>query len=41
MNLILNRDLEMPDDGWYQLAPPGEFPHAATGVVPVDDAQAL
>jgi hypothetical protein len=39
MNLILNRDFKMPDDGWYQLAPRGEFPHAAAGVVQVVDAE--
>jgi phage I-like protein len=40
MNLILNRDFKMPDDGWYQLAPLGEFPHAAAGVVQVVDVEA-
>ncbi len=40
MNLILNRDFKMPDDGWYQLAPLGEFPHTAAGVVQVIDAEA-
>jgi len=41
MNLILNRDtFKMPDDGWYQLAPIGEFAHAAAGVVQVVDAEA-
>jgi len=39
MNLILNRDFKMPDDGWYQLAPLGEFPHAAAGVVQVVDVE--
>jgi phage I-like protein len=39
MNLILNRDFKMPDDGWYQLAPLGEFPHAMAGVVQVVDAE--
>ena len=36
-NLILNRDFKLPDDGWYQLAPLGEFSHAAAGVVQVID----
>jgi hypothetical protein len=40
MNLILNRDFKMPDDGWYQLAPLGEFPHAAAGVIQVVDGEA-
>lgn len=40
MNLILNRDFKMPDDGRYQLAPLGEFPHAAAGVIQVVDAEA-
>jgi len=39
MNLILNRNFELPEDGWYQLAPLGEFPHAAAGITQViDDA---
>jgi hypothetical protein len=38
--LILNRDFKMPDDGWCQLAPLGEFPHEAAGVVQVIDAEA-
>ncbi len=40
MNLILNRDFKMPDDGWYQLAPLGEFPHAVAGVIQVVDSEA-
>jgi phage I-like protein len=39
--LLLNRDgFVMPADGWYQLAPFGEFPHAAAGVVQVVDEEA-
>ena len=39
--LIVNREtFRMPEDGWYQLAPLGEFPHAAAGVVQVVDAEA-
>lgn len=39
--LILNREtFDMPEDGWYQIAPLGEFPHAASGVVQVVDAAA-
>ena len=41
MNLILNRDtFQMPTDAWYQLAPLGEFAHAAAGVVQVVDVEA-
>ena len=39
-NLILNRDFRLPEDGWYQIAPLGEFPHAGAGVVQVIDAEA-
>lgn len=40
MNLILNRNFELPADGWHQLAPLGEFPHSAAGIVQVIDAEA-
>lgn len=40
MNLILNRNFELPEDGWYQLAPLGEFPHATAGVTQVIDEAA-
>jgi phage I-like protein len=40
MNLILNRNFELPADGWHQLAPLGEFPHSAAGIVQVIDAGA-
>ncbi len=40
MNLILNRDFKMPEDGWYQLAPLGEFPHSLAGVIQVVDTEA-
>jgi phage I-like protein len=40
MNLILNRNFELPADGWHQLAPLGEFPHAAAGIIQVIDAAA-
>ena len=40
MNLILNRNFELPEDGWYQLAPLGEFPHAAAGITQVIDEAA-
>jgi len=39
--LILNRDtFQMPEDGWYQIAPLGEFPHQPTGVVQIVDKDA-
>jgi hypothetical protein len=39
--LILNRDtFQMPEDGWYQIAPLGEFPHGAAGVVQIVDKAA-
>ena len=32
--LILNREtFSLPQDGWYQLAALGDFPHAESGVV--------
>ena len=40
MKLILNRNFELPADGWHQLAPLGEFPHSAAGIVQVIDAVA-
>ena len=40
--LLINRDggFAMPADGWYQLAPLGEFAHAQAGVVQVVDRAA-
>ncbi|MGA0409906.1 MAG: hypothetical protein ACO3PR_17600, partial [Limisphaerales bacterium] len=39
--LILNRKtFSLPEDGWYQLAPLGEFPHGDSGLVQVVDAAA-
>jgi len=39
--LLLNRDgFAMPADGWYQVAPLGEFAHAQAGLVQVVDAEA-
>ena len=39
--LILNREtFQMPEDGWYQIAPLGEFPHRPSGVVQVVDQAA-
>lgn len=39
MNLLLNRDFQMPADGFYPLVPRGEFPHP-TGVLQVIDDSA-
>ena len=39
-HLILNRDFRLPDDGWYHIAPLGEFPHAGAGVIQVIDQEA-
>ena len=38
--LILNRDFRLPEDGWYQVAPLGEFVHQGAGVVQAIDAVA-
>jgi len=40
MNLILNRNFELPEDDWYQLAPLGEFPHNGAGICQLIDAAA-
>jgi len=40
MNLILNRNFELPADDWYQLAPVGEFPHNGAGITQLIDADA-
>jgi hypothetical protein len=38
--LILNREsFSLPEDGWYQVAPLGVFPHAASGVVQIVDEE--
>ena len=38
---LLNREgFQMPTDGWYQLAPLGDFSHAAAGLIQVVDAEA-
>lgn len=39
-HLILNRDFRLPDDGWYQIAPMGDFPHPVSGIMQVIDAEA-
>jgi len=40
MNIILNRNFELPADGWHQLAPLGDFPHAAAGITQIIDETA-
>ncbi len=40
INLILNRNFELPEDDWYQLAPLGEFPHNGAGITQLIDADA-
>lgn len=40
MRLILNRDFKLPDDGWYHIAPLGEFLNADAGVMQVIDPEA-
>lgn len=39
-HLILNRDFRLPDDGWYHIAPFGEFPHSGACVIQVIDQEA-
>ncbi len=39
-HLILNRDFRLPDDGWYHIAPLGEFPHTGANVIQVIDQEA-
>lgn len=36
--VLVNRDFKLPEDGWYQLIPKGEYPHASGVVQVVDDA---
>ena len=39
--LLINRDgFQVPSDGFYQIAPLGEFGHAQAGLVQIVDAQA-
>ena len=39
-HLILDPDFRLPDDGWYHIAPLGEFAHAGAGVMQVIDQEA-
>jgi phage I-like protein len=39
-HLILNREFRLPDDGWYHIAPFGEFPHSGACVIQVIDQEA-
>ena len=36
-----SREFKLPEDGWFQLARQGEFPHAESGLVQVIDEQAI
>ncbi len=38
--VLLNREFRLPDDGWFQIAPLGEFAHAEASVVQVVDEAA-
>jgi hypothetical protein len=38
--LILNRAYALPEDGWYHIAPLGEFPHAGASITQVIDQEA-
>jgi len=38
--VLLNREFRLPDDGWFQIAPLGEFAHASAGVSQVVDEAA-
>lgn len=40
MILLLNREFQAPSDGWYQVVPRGEFPHAS-GAIQIIDVQAI
>jgi len=37
---LTNRNFELPKDGWYHIAPIGEFAHP-TGIIQVIDPAAL
>lgn len=39
MNLLLNRDFQLPTDGWFHVVPRGEFPHPS-GVTQIVDERA-
>lgn len=42
MNVLLNRDFKLPEDGWFHLVPLGEYPHPkAVQVVDAAAAQAI
>lgn len=38
---VLNRNFNKPSDGWYHIAPTGEYPHPETGLLQVLDDAAL
>lgn len=37
---ITNRDFKLPDDGWIQVAPLGEYPNPKAGIIQVVDKEA-
>jgi phage I-like protein len=37
---ITNRDFKLPDDGWIQVAPIGEYPNSKAGIIQVIDKDA-
>ena len=39
-HLILNRDFGLPKDGYYHIAPMGEYAHADAGIIQVIDTEA-
>ena len=41
LNRVADGRYQLPADGWYQIAPMGEYPHGAGGVVQVIDARAV
>jgi len=41
LNRAADGRYQLPADGWYQIAPMGEYPHGAGGVVQVIDARAV
>lgn len=38
---VLNRDFRKPSDGWYHIAPTGEYPHPETGLTQLLDDTAM
>jgi phage I-like protein len=38
--LLLNRDFQLPQDGWFHVVPFGEFPHSKSGLMQIIDNEA-